>query len=101
MIAPRLDLAALYAVPCRFGCSDPVVAIVHAPAGCVCWSDPLQALCVHHLAKVQSSGPITIVADYRLPAETSAIERLRDCAGWNKCPCQGELEAVIGASPNT
>lgn len=62
---PRLDLAALYAVPCRFGCDDPVVAIVHVPEGCNCWDDPLQALCVHHLMKAHSTGPIAVLADFR------------------------------------
>ena len=51
---------------CRFGCTDPVVAIVSVPAGCACWPDPLQALCWAHYDKVQSSGPVSVVA-HRLP----------------------------------
>jgi hypothetical protein len=38
-------------VPCRFGCREPAVAIVHRPGGRVCFDDPLQALCARHLAK--------------------------------------------------
>lgn len=68
MRSPRIDLAGLYAIRCRFGCADPVVAIVHVPEGCVCWPDPVQALCMAHLAKVQSPGPISVAIDYRLPA---------------------------------
>jgi hypothetical protein len=42
---PRADLAAL---TCRFGCKSPVVGVFHVPAGCVCWRDPVQALCAQH-----------------------------------------------------
>lgn len=27
-----------------------------------------------------------------------AVKRLRDCAGWNECPCREQLEAVIAAA---
>lgn len=26
-----------------------------------------------------------------------AVAKLRDCAGWNDCPCKAELEAVLKA----
>lgn len=42
----------------------PVVAIVSVPQGCVCWPDPVQALCRQHLDRLQDGGsiPVTIVA---------------------------------------
>lgn len=47
-------------VRCRFGCDDPV-AIVYAPEGCICWTDPVQALCAQHLAKIESTGEVIVL----------------------------------------
>jgi hypothetical protein len=63
---PRADLAAL---TCRFGCKSPVVGVFHVPAGCVCWRDPVQALCAQHANKVQSTGPITCLLDFESPLQ--------------------------------
>lgn len=45
---------------CRFGC-DEVVGIFYMPAGCVCYHDPVQALCGQHAISAQSTGPITCI----------------------------------------
>jgi hypothetical protein len=58
----------LTAVECRFsilGCRGEAVGIFHVPLGCVCWVDPVQALCAQHLEKAQSQGPITCLYDWR------------------------------------
>jgi len=46
---------------CRFGHTDPVVGLFLVPAGCVCWSDPVQALCRQHLITAESAGPIEAI----------------------------------------
>lgn len=65
----RLDAAVWDALRCRHGgpkhhARAPVVAIVHVPEGCVCWPDPIQALCRQHLERLQDGGsiPVTIIA---------------------------------------
>lgn len=50
------------ALACRHGDKGHVVALVHIPKGCWCFPDPVQALCLQHLHKAQSMGPITIIA---------------------------------------
>lgn len=52
---PRGDLK------CRFGCDTPE-GLYHVPAGCICWRDPVQALCKQHEIKAESDGPITMLA---------------------------------------
>lgn len=55
-------------LPCRFaerGCASPAVEVVHAPAGCICWTDPVQALCEQHLLTMESAGPVTLILDLR------------------------------------
>jgi hypothetical protein len=54
----------LAGLKCRFGCDSPVIGIFHAPKGCVCWDDPVQALCAQHFETMQSSGPITYIVDF-------------------------------------
>lgn len=49
-------------IKCRFGCHDPI-GIYHVPKGCICWDDPVQALCVHHFIKAESTGDITLILD--------------------------------------
>jgi hypothetical protein len=65
----RLDAAVWDALRCRHGgpehhARSPVVAIVSVPEGCVCWPDPVQALCQHHLDRLRDGGaiPVTIIA---------------------------------------
>jgi len=61
LLAHRQTLAEL---KCRFGCSSPVVAIVHAPQGCHCFPDPVQALCAQHAQSIDG-GPVTPIVDLR------------------------------------
>jgi hypothetical protein len=49
-------------IKCRFGCYHPV-GIYHVPEGCICWKDPIQALCAQHLITAESEGPITLIKD--------------------------------------
>lgn len=49
-------------VPCRFGCRDAAVAIVHYQHGCHCWPDPVQALCAQHLVKGLQNNEGRVVA---------------------------------------
>lgn len=64
----RLDLAVWDSLRCRHGgelhhARAPVVAIVSVPHGCVCWPDPIQALCRQHLERLRDGGwPVRIVA---------------------------------------
>jgi hypothetical protein len=64
MMLKNIDFETL---KCRFGCDNPI-GIFHIPEGCVCWRDPVQALCMQHFVKAESTGPITIVVDFRLTA---------------------------------
>jgi hypothetical protein len=71
----RGDLAALR---CRFPtCSGAPIGIFHAPKGCFCWDDPLQALCAQHATSAHgplSDGwrvPITCLLDFRVEDEGS------------------------------
>jgi hypothetical protein len=61
-IAPANEMAK---VQCRFGCRAPI-GIFHVPAGCICFADPVQALCMQHLVKAESCGPITCIVDFRI-----------------------------------
>lgn len=69
--SPALDPAT--EIPCRFaevGCQSPATAIYHVPKGCVCWPDPVQALCDQHQVTIESEGSATrIVALAKEPAE--------------------------------
>jgi hypothetical protein len=49
-------------VPCRFGCREPAVAIVHYPKGCICWPDPVQALCLSHAIKGLQNNEGRVIA---------------------------------------
>lgn len=69
---PRERLAALR---CRFPmCSAPPEVVVHVPAGCWCWSDPIQALCGQHLLTLESVGPIDVLIDMRLSSSCREAE---------------------------
>jgi hypothetical protein len=48
---------------CRFGCDVPV-GIFHVPEGCICWDDPVQALCAQHIVTAESTGPIVCLIDF-------------------------------------
>lgn len=51
-------------IKCRFGCSDPV-GIYYVPEGCICWRDPVQALCPQHFYKAESEGPVTLIVELK------------------------------------
>lgn len=53
---------------CRHGCDNPV-GIFHVPKGCVCWPDPVHALCMQHFIKAESTGPVMFIADFRVGSE--------------------------------
>jgi hypothetical protein len=55
---------------CRFGCSSPVFGVYHLPEGCVCWPDPVQALCLQHSITAQSTGPIEVI----MPREELGVD---------------------------
>ena len=48
-------------IMCRFDGHAPAWAVYHMPKGCVCWPDPVQALCHQHAIKAESAGPIALV----------------------------------------
>ena len=50
-------------IPCRFGCRSPAVGIYYMPRGCICWPDPIQALCMQHFVTAESVGPVTLILD--------------------------------------
>lgn len=50
-----IPLSRFEGMKCRFGC-DEVFGIYYVPEGCVCWSDPVQALCAQHAYKIASAG---------------------------------------------
>src|SRR5262245_47914321 len=62
-IAPPLPQAGA-ALKCRHGCDAPVRAVVYASEGCLCFTDPVQALCAQHYEKMASAGPIEMVVDF-------------------------------------
>jgi dCTP deaminase len=59
---PKVD------VPCRFGCRAPAVGIFYVPEGCICWPDPVQALCAQHVVTAESIGPVREIVSFRDPA---------------------------------
>lgn len=56
-------------LPCRFGCREPAAAIVHYPAACICFADPVQALCRQHVEKGLQNNEGRVVA-WLEPGET-------------------------------
>ena len=51
-------------IPCHFaelGCKSPAAEIVYVPEGCICWPDPVQALCEQHLLTLETTGPTTTI----------------------------------------
>ena len=50
---------------CRFGCDSPVVGIFYAKEGCLCWNDPVQALCDQHAINMESEGEVVCVVDLK------------------------------------
>lgn len=62
---------------CRFGCEDGPVGIYHVPEGCVCWEDPIQALCQQHVLRAQSVGPIDCIVDLTITPAQHARRQLK------------------------
>lgn len=65
----QLNVQNLDTLTCRFserGCKSPPVAVIHAPDGCQCWRDPVQAVCAQHLMSCESVGPIHMLVDLRI-----------------------------------
>lgn len=61
----RSDAIDWDALRCRHGgelhhARAPVVAIVHVPEGCVCFRDPIQALCRQHFDRLRDGGSIPV-----------------------------------------
>lgn len=58
----------IYPLVCIFGCEDPVVAVVHTPAGCLCAANKYQPRCMEHLRKLRDTneGEYSIVEDFRI-----------------------------------
>jgi len=48
---------------CRHGCDHPVVGLYHAPDGCICFPDPVQALCNQHAVKGMQNNDMTILIE--------------------------------------
>lgn len=51
---------------CRFGCDpdrNPVVGLYHAPEGCHCYPDHIQALCGQHAIKSQQNNEMTPIIE--------------------------------------
>jgi len=69
---------ALPVIPCRFGCKDPAAVIVYLPEGCICWRDPVQALCQQHLVNMESTGPAFLIVDLRPTAVDNSSEPIDD-----------------------
>ena len=62
---------------CRFGCDparNPVAGLYHAPDGCICYPDPVQALCAAHAIKGQQNNDMTPIIE----REEFARRRKRD-----------------------
>jgi hypothetical protein len=49
------------ALKCRFGCDAPVYGVYSVPKGCLCWDDPVQALCRQHFITAESAGHIYLI----------------------------------------
>jgi len=56
----NLNIEGLQKTKCRFGC-DGIIGIFYVPKGCICWNDPVQALCAHHALKAESAGDIILL----------------------------------------
>lgn len=46
---------------CRHGCDAPVAGLYHAPDGCLCWPDHIQALCEQHAVKGMQNNEMTVL----------------------------------------
>lgn len=61
---------------CRHGCSAPVVGLFHAPYGCWCFRDVIQALCAQHAVKgMQNNDMRLLLARLKEPQEDVAPPR--------------------------
>lgn len=61
-------MSKIYPLVCIFGCTDPVVAVVHTPYGCYCAFNKYQPRCAEHLRKLYNTnaGDFDIVEDFRI-----------------------------------
>lgn len=50
-------------IPCRFGCEDSL-GLFYFPAGCVCYGDPIQALCLDHAIKCEPLEGVFMLAKW-------------------------------------
>lgn len=77
------NLEELAKVRCRFGCPNPI-GIFHVPEGCICWEDPVHALCEQHFITAESTGEIVCLVDLTItppdPTTTQRLENERDNA---------------------
>lgn len=46
---------------CRFGCDSPVAGLYHAPEGCICFPDMIQALCQQHAVKGMQNNDMSLL----------------------------------------
>jgi hypothetical protein len=58
----------IYPLVCIFGCTDPVVAVLHTPEGCTCALNKYQPRCMQHLMRLGDTdeGNFKIVEDFRM-----------------------------------
>lgn len=59
----RINLDEIEKIKCRFGCNHPI-GLFHVPQGCICWTDPVQALCPQHFITAESNGPVTEIVSF-------------------------------------
>lgn len=46
---------AIYALKCLHGCKDAIIGMFYFEEGCICFSDKIQALCLHHYKKIEQN----------------------------------------------
>lgn len=82
-------------------CKSPPVGIYLAPAGCRCWTDPVQALCAQHACKVQSAGPVTLLLDLREPPGPASppLEPMRGLEDREPSPSPASLNTPAHLKP--
>lgn len=54
---------------CRHGCAHPVVGLYRAPDGCLCFPDPVQALCGQHAIKGIQNNEMYLLLARPIPPE--------------------------------
>jgi hypothetical protein len=56
---------------CRFGCDHPVAGLYFAPFGCICFPDPVQALCSQHAVKGLQNNDMVLLIER--PSDREAV----------------------------